>query len=196
MRTRAWMLAGVCLLALCFAAPSLSAAEDAYDLRSVKWGMSREEVKKAERSAPVMESDNLIVFNDKIFDKNIQVAYAFVDNKLWKVRYFLVDIHTNKNDYISDYEEFVEALISKYGKPKQSKVLWKNNTYAEDKQNHGLAVSMGHLALFSAWDTAKTTVFCFIDGENFNVNVRIDYESSELRDLAIKQKKDEEKGKL
>lgn len=196
MRTRVWITAGVWLLMFSLAVPSLSAAEDAYDLRSVKWGMSREEIMKAERSAPVMESDSLIVFNDNLFEKNVQVGYVFVENKLWKVRYFLVDTHTNKNDYISDYDKFKEALISKYGKPKKSEVIWKNNLYANDKQNQGLAISMGHLALFSAWDTGKTTIFCFVDGENFNVNVRIDYESKELRELAIKQKNDEEKGKL
>ncbi|NDY58926.1 hypothetical protein G3N56_19495 [Desulfovibrio sulfodismutans] len=196
MRIRALMSAGAWLLMLTLAVPSLLAAEDAYDLRSVKWGMSREDVVKSEGKKPILDKDNMLVFKDTLFGNQIHVMYIFADSKLCKAMYFLADEHTNKNDYIDDYDVFKETLDSKYGTPKDSRVLWKNELYAKDKEFYGQAISLGYLEMISIWETPTTRIACVLDGENFNVQLKVIYDSKEFIDLLKKENEKKEKSKF
>lgn len=107
-------------------------AED-FDFRCAKWGFSQEEVKKAEKSAPIMEKDGNLAYSDKISNQECLAVYIFIGNKLVRSSYRIVERHTNNFDYLLDYQRLKDLLTQKYGKPKDSKHIWKNSLYKDGK---------------------------------------------------------------
>jgi len=130
------------LLVVLFAENSF--AED-YNFRKTRWGMSIAQVKSSEPLEVAKEDKTLLGYKTTVIGKDVLVAYFFVDNQLVRARYVLVESHTNKNDFITDYNDFKKILTKKYGKPKQDETLWKNDLYKDDYSDWGTAISMGHL---------------------------------------------------
>jgi len=73
-------------------------------------------------------------------------------------------------------------------------------TYAiSSKDNYkewGMAVAVGHLVKYSKWEVQGTTIIEFIDGDNFDISLGIEYTSKELHLLEEKATAEEEKNKL
>ncbi len=184
------------LAAFCFTMTTLAGADDGFDLRNVKWGMNKEEVVKSEDKKPEFEKEDFVGYDETIDRKPVKLGYYFIDNKLCRAVYLLTSNHTNKNDYITDYDDFKNLLTEKYGKPKEDKTVWKHNLYKNDPQNWGLAVTMGSLVKITKWETKDTNIVVFMDGENFECRVVIQYESKVLNPLDDKVKKNKEKSKL
>ena len=67
--------------------------------------MSKQEVMASEQGKPEHEEDNAIGYKVKILDKNFLLVYFFVQNKLVRSRYVLDVEHSNKNDFIYEYEQ-------------------------------------------------------------------------------------------
>jgi len=113
----------------------LFAEEVKYDFRKTNWGMGREQVKATEDKKPDLESDTLVGYKMKISENDFLCVYNFIQDKLYSSKYIFVGTHTNKNDYIDDYENLKDTLIKKYGKPKIDKITWENDLYKDDKQD-------------------------------------------------------------
>ena len=95
--------------------------------------------------------------------------------------------HSNKNDYIYDYNKFKEILKKKYGKPSESNIFWKNKTYKNKPSYYGMAIAVGDLSYFSSWVTNSTKIICCLFGDNFNIYCGVEYVSKELGPLEKKQ---------
>ena len=100
-----------------------------YNFRKTKWGMSIAQVKSSEPLDVAKEDTTLLGYKTTVLDKDVFVAYFFVDNQLVRARYVLAESHTNKNDFITDYNDFKKILTTKYGKAKQDESFWKNDLY-------------------------------------------------------------------
>jgi len=105
----------------------------------------------------------------------------------------LVESHTNKNDFITDYNDFKKILTKKYGKPKQDETLWKNDLYKDDYSDWGTAISIGHLVYLSSWETQDTEINNILMGENFAISCIVEYTSKNLKEI---EKKAQEKKAL
>ena len=156
---------------------------DDYTFRKSKWGMSIEQVRSSEPLEVAQEDQNMLGYKTTVLDKKVWVIYFFVDDKLVRARYFLAESHTNKNDFISDYNDFKEILIKKYGKPKQDEILWKNNLYKDDYSSWGTAISIGHLIYFSSWETQNTDINNMLVGENYDISCIVEYTSKDLKEI-------------
>ena len=169
-----------------------SFAED-YNFRKTRWGMSIAQVKSSEPLEVAKEDKTLLGYKTTVIGKDVLVAYFFVDNQLVRARYVLVESHTNKNDFITDYNDFKKILTKKYGKPKQDETLWKNDLYKDDYSDWGIAISMGHLVYLSSWETQDTEINNILMGENFDISCIVEYTSKNLKEI---EKKAQEKKAL
>ena len=168
----------------------LSAEEAKYDFRKTNWGMSKEQVKATEKGKIVLETEDEVIFMVPDFDANYQCSYSFLENTLYQSLYSFVGEHTNKNDYINDYEKLKLNLINKYGKPKNDKIEWKNSLFYSDKQEWGTAISIGHLIYWASWETSTTEITLALMGDNYKINLAIAYYSKELKPRAIQMEKE------
>lgn len=155
----------------------------AFSFRKTNWGMGKDEVKKSEPLAPVREEENGIIYKTVLLGKNVLLAYAFQDNKLVRAKYILAEEHSNKNLFISDFEEFVKALTKKYGEPKSNDHYWLKDLYKNKISEWGLAISLGHLAYYAQWSTKPTKITAWLTGDNYSITCGIEYDSNELAEF-------------
>jgi hypothetical protein len=64
----------------------------------------------------------------------------------------------------------------------RKEIDWKDNLYRDDKNNWGLAISTGDLSYGLIWETPTTDIELILDGNNYEVNLRIRYFSKKLKE--------------
>ena len=153
--------------------------ENNTDFRNTRWGMSLDEVKNSEENQPTNNKNDLLVYINEIAGLSCKIVYIFADNKLTRAKYVFTNEHSNKNDFIVDYNEMKELLSKKYGVP-YDKELWKNDLYKDDYGQWGFAISLGHLMYYSEWATPNTSIKLVLNGENYNIDFQLEYSSSNL----------------
>jgi len=176
-----------------------------FDFRRARWGMTKTQVLKTETAKLMMDTTirgvDLLIYTGEVAGFNCNIGYIFAEGKLVRGKYMFTHSHSNKNDYILDFNKLKEILTKKYGKPIEDKRLWKNDLYRDDPQYWGFAISLGHLIYLATWetpatDTTDTTIITLLlNGENFEIMFCIEYLSKNLHKLeekAIEKKSLEE----
>lgn len=174
----------------------ISCSVSANDFRNTSWGMSKAEVKEAETKVLEAEKENLLVYQDKVLGFPTGVSYIFAKGKLVRAKYFIIESHVDKNDYISDYATLFEALRSKYGNKYEDHHYWDNELFKKYPKYWGLAVSLGHHYYYSKWKTDTTSVLLYLKGQDYKTNLGIEYSSRELQKLEYEVKNEEIEQKL
>jgi len=167
-----------------------------YQFRNTEWGMSIQEVKNIENQEPVYENKEMIVYEDSIIQLPVELIYIFVDNKLVRTKYIFIQKHTNENDFISDYRSLNNALTNKYGKPDGEDHFWSDDLYKDTPSDWGFAVSLGHHSYFTEWDTKDTEILSALHGDNYEINMVVEYYSKELKDLDKEKTNQDTQSKL
>lgn len=160
-----------------------AAAKNAFHFRKTRWGMTREEVTKSEADKLYGTQDFGFIYESRLLDLDCWTAYIFVQDRLIRTKYVVTEDHTNKNDYILDYNRFKTALTKKYGEPVSDRQDWRNDLFKDDYSQQGLAISIGHLRFSASWVTPKTTVFLSLNGDKHKVDLQVEYSSQELKIL-------------
>ncbi|AKP52690.1 hypothetical protein [Cyclobacterium amurskyense] len=166
------------------------------DFRKVNWGMSNSEVKQIETSELVKEETNSLAYRTDLAGFNALVGYIFAGDKLTRGKYVLLEDHSNRNDFISDFKKLKELLTKKYGNPGKDETIWKNNLYKDDYEDWGTAISIGHLIYYSTWKTDRTEVTLYLSGENYSISTVIEYQSKELGNIEKELREKEQLSEL
>ena len=193
MKKKSIIFLGLIVLFIFFLSLTILAKEQVYDFRKTNWGMSMEQVKATEGKKPGGESDTCIAYEVEIDAKDFICLYQFLENKLFFSGYNYKEEHINYNLYIDDYEDLKEILTKKYGKPIKDEEMWDSLSEWElkaYKQNLGNSISVGFLTYFAFWETPTTRIELILDGDNYEINLRIRYISRELEEW-VKQIKEE-----
>lgn len=162
---------------------------DSFDFRKTRWGMSKKEVLKIEKEKLLSTDDStVLVFSSEINSLDCGIVYQFAEDKLAKAGYLITEEHTNKNDYINDYDNLKEILIKKYGAPLRSGKVWKNDLYKDSPEDWGFAISIGHLGYTSKWETPRTEINLGLNGDDYKIRLIVYYESKELKSILEKEK--------
>ncbi|MGM0417383.1 MAG: hypothetical protein ACQEQS_01550 [Thermodesulfobacteriota bacterium] len=93
-------------------------AQEDYEFRDVKWGMSRVEVIAAEEMKPLRITKKYISYKFELMGSNIFLLYEFFDNSLSGASY----VYETSDD--EKFSKILQTLKIKYGKPEK-----KNNDY-------------------------------------------------------------------
>ena len=183
----------LCLFVLSVFVPFQLCWGENFDLRYTRWGMSQEQVIKAEEKLdPVEITENTIQYKTRIMGNNVELLYVFGDNRLIGAIYRVADIYLNSDHFTNTYAKFKKALIRKYGQPTEESTDWINNTYKYNRKKWGLALSLGHVEYASSWSTQTTSIDCSLREENHYVLCLIKYWSTEYSDLQKEILKEDE----
>ena len=164
----------------------LFAQDPAFDFRQTRWGMSRWEVRKSESSEIIKDEADQIAYKATVNSLNVLILYNFNDSgQLYSTAYGFTQEHSNKNDYLVDYLDFEILLVKKYGDPNFHEEAWNNDLYKDERENWGLAVSIGHLRYKSIRETDRAKIIHFLKGDNYEILHCIIYQSVELSDEQI-----------
>jgi hypothetical protein len=185
---------------------STSFAQATVDFRQAHWGMSKAQVLATEpvRPSEVRESEGEVVVrydSVKLGGLEASAVYIFAKDRLVRAKYLLPAEHENLNDFISDYHSVEPILKSACGEPTSQKAVWLDDSTQEERKgyldqdralpenifasdrNVGLAVSLGHLKLYTQWNDGRTKVTHALTGVDGVVTHQIEYRSVELSPL-------------
>lgn len=151
--------------------------------RKANWGMTKDQVRETEYSEHDSDHDNILMYKGTLGTQSVNIGYVFAESQLVRGVYLVTTDHANSNDYITDYDSMKSLLTKKYGEPEEDEVVWKNDLYQDDPQQHGMAISAGHLALYSSWSYEDTELTLMLRGDNYEINHTITYVSKTLGEL-------------
>lgn len=168
-------------------------------IRQARWGMTSAQVKKAESAEFVadLELDGLCIlkYSTTVCSLDCGLNYYFVNAKLVRVRYTVNEKHSNKNRYIKDYDQLKTALTEKYGEGEEH-IFWSKDLFKDDRDQWGLAISIGDLAYYTKWVTPYTDILLVLDGDNYKIWGGVEYYSKELHSLEDALKDKQARGSL
>lgn len=159
---------------------TLTVSAFSQDFRKATWGMSLSQVKSTETNEVVKETSELVAYKTTLAGFEAYAIYIFAGNKLTRGKYLITENHSNKNDYISDYNSLNELLKKKYGEPTENQTYWKNDLYKDDYSDWGFAVSLGHLLYYSTYKNSNTEITIMLSGDNYEIENVIEYTSTSL----------------
>jgi len=165
------------------------------DVRNLTWGMSKASVKKIEGLQPsktgVTDGIDYIAYDKKVGDLKCLIAFYFVADKLYFVKYIFYESHSEFNLYRDDFINIAVILDKKYGEVDIER-QWNNDLYKDNPDDWGKAIAAGHLIMYTLRDLQKTKISHDLSGDNFEINHIVEFRSKELSELAdkkIKEKK-------
>jgi len=156
------------------------------DFRKATWGMPRAKVKLTEADDPISEDDSAVIYSRKIAGMDALMGYVFVDDKLIKAKYMFQQPHSDSNAYITDYNNLKKALEKKYGKAKAERVVWSNDLYTKITAEWGKALELGYVTFISYWETKNAGISLSLKGENYKIDLWLEYKSKALANLEKK----------
>lgn len=156
--------------------------------RGMDWGNSKEFIIQNEKLELKVKKENSIAYGGEISGSKFIIAYLFTsNNKLSRGKYISMENHSNKNKFISDFENLKEILTKKYGKPLEDNEIWFNDLYKNSYEDWGMAISVGHLSYSSRWETSDSGIVILLDGNNFKTRLAVEYTSNEFYPLESKE---------
>jgi hypothetical protein len=181
------------------------------DLRGVRWGMTQQQVRARESGAPResrgSNGERVMEYRAVPFARlSGRLFYFFVDGKLVRAKYLVEAEHDNLNDFIGDFRSVDAHLREMRGKPAAERAVWTNDSTQTEPKSYleqdrsspadilpsdklvGLAVSLGHLKLFTRWESARTSTLHGLTGENSRIIHQVEQSSAEYesRQAAIR----------
>ena len=166
---------------------------NAQDFRDVSWGASKAEVRAAESTEELGEEEGRLYFESEVGGKTAGIVYDFLsDGRLAQAYYIFNEEHSNKNDYIDDFNEIEEILKRVYGPPDFDNINWKDDLYQDDPSEYGFAVSIGHVVYGASYNTETTAISHILTGNNYEITHITRYDSIELQDDVEQQQQESE----
>ena len=146
------------------------------DFHYSTWGMSKEEVMRAESELTLVDAGDYLIAEDAaVAQEDASLLFVFDNNKLVSGMVQFTAQHSNENLYLDDYDAINESLIEKYGMASVDEKQWKDTLYQDDPEDWGFAVSLGDLVLISSWETDTTEIRHMLTGDNYEVTHGILY---------------------
>lgn len=139
-----------------------------FDFRKTRWGMTKNEVKASESESARIQTekkinesytglvaDEVIVYNEKVAEMDVQMSYFFLNDSLVGSEYSFRKEYEKKNSYIDIYYKLRNILARKYGAPVSEDETWKDERFQKRPE---FPSDPNHLSYKSIWETEKTEI--------------------------------------
>ena len=134
------------------------------------------------------ETDDELTYNVEIANITSLLIYAFVDNQLGGGNYLFLDKHTNKNQYINDYNKIKDTLIDKFDQPAEEDTIWDKDSYKDEPDEYGPSVSLGRLRYRTIWKTEDTEIILILEIDKHQIRHSLFYFSPMYEELFYQKK--------
>ena len=176
------------------------------DFRQAIWGMTPAQVRASETNRPNRERESnreiLLEYDAIRFGTlSARLIYIFAANKLVRAKYIFSAVHDDPNEFIADYRTIEPVLIESHGKPTSARAIWEDDSTQDEPKSYldqdratpasilpsdplvGLAVSLGHLRLYTEWSKTRTTILHALSSNNRNIIHQLEYRGVALEPL-------------
>ncbi|MDR4496602.1 MAG: hypothetical protein MRK02_01550 [Candidatus Scalindua sp.] len=111
--------------------------------------------KKINESYTGLVADEVIVYNEKVAEMDVQMSYFFLNDSLVGSEYSFRKEYEKKNSYIDIYYKLRNILARKYGAPVSEDETWKDERFQKRPE---FPSDPNHLSYKSIWETEKTEI--------------------------------------
>jgi len=171
-----------CVVLTALAAAGVALGAEAPDFRSVRWGMTSREVLASETDCMIVDVDGtgeMLMGMSTVAGYSATVIYEFDPlGQLTGGGYMFSEQHTDGSLYIDDFEDLQGLLTEKYGQPVFAGPNWKNELFRYQRASWGTALALGHVSFLARWETPRTTIMLYLNGDDFKIRHAIIYKSN------------------
>lgn len=122
-----WILILPIMLICCFGSVLVARAEEDFDFRKARWGMTIEEIQRTETAYFKGIVDETLFYTEKLLDEECVIIYNFKKGKLIECNYMFFNIEDEHSKII--FDTINKQLSKKYTKEKDQFYLF-NKIYA------------------------------------------------------------------
>ena len=138
----------IIFLCFLFVSTTCFANQDKSDFRDINWGMSKEEVKSIETLNLLAETNNILIYEYTLYNRNVKLLYKFNEQKLFNAEcifYTINDICDFKND-------IEEKVKQEYNYHNEYNIYYNKNTYLSFREREKTLI-FGPLNYFTNEDS-------------------------------------------
>ena len=130
-----------------------------FDFRNASWLMKHDAVRSSE-DLPILSDDAKILTRvTTIQGLEVVLGYFFGEDGLFEGgAYFFQLGGGNTRRQVAAYRMVRASLLSTFGTPLRTRLIWNNETYKDDADNWLKAVGLGHVAMESFWRVDGTII--------------------------------------
>lgn len=150
------------------------------DYRGVPWGATAEAVQAREGRDAKIETDDVLVFGERLSDMDADAVYVFVGGRLVRAKYMFQEEFTSPNRYLDAFHQVKTLFSRKYGEPSKDETIWHDELFRDDYRDWGKAVERGDLTLIASWATEQTEIGLILHGNDYEAHLAVEYSSISL----------------
>lgn len=130
-----------------------------FDFRSASWLMEHDAVRSSE-DLPILSDDGkLLTRLTTIQGLEVVLGYFFGDDGLFEGGAYFFQLGSgNSRRQMAAYRMVRASLLSTFGEPLRTRLIWSDETYKGDADNWLKAVRLGHVAMEAFWRVDGTII--------------------------------------
>lgn len=154
-----------------------SKPEENFDFRGVRWGMTKDEVKKSEPKPVGHETEDSLSYRGSYRDMITYITYQFKDGKLYRAGVLYPEKLASDSLYLENYEHIKKEATKVHGEPViDGETLLKPGAVI-DPDNKAEAVCRGDLMMGAQWNVPGSIVILMMRGDGEDCLVSLIYSS-------------------
>ncbi len=130
-----------------------------FDFRNASWLMEHDAVRSSE-DLPILSDDGKVLTRiTTIQGLEVVLGYFFGDDGLFEGGAYFFNLGSgNTRRQMAAYRMVRASLLSTFGEPLRTRLIWSDETYKGDADNWLKAVRLGHVAMEAFWRVDGTII--------------------------------------
>ena len=152
------------------------------NFRSLKWGMTKDEVQYYEGTGFRETGENTIYYTRvREEDFPADAEYTIVDGKLAQGMFFIDNNKSDKPVIVKDFYELVNSFKQRVGEPQIANLVYVNEEdTTEDEKEQLELVKQGLLQFRTGWMLEDTELRVILYSENGNARIGLQYKDPKV----------------
>lgn len=150
------------------------------DFRSLKWGMTKDEVEEYEGTG-YREPDDNTMYYTRVREEGFpaDAEYTFVEGKLVQGIFYITENKTDSPVSVEDYMELVNSLRARFGEPSIADLVYTNKSdTTEDTKVQLELVKQGKLQFRTGWMLEDTELRVVMFPRNGTACIGLQYKQT------------------
>ncbi|XOV82762.1 MAG: hypothetical protein ACFHXK_18120 [bacterium] len=138
----------------------ITLSAQAADFRDAEWGMTMAEVKSLHQGEiPANQRQAMVNYESKLAGLDVLIFYRFdALGRLHQAGYEAIAEHSDRNNYLDDYNHLNKLLQKRYPDAGQPTQVWTNRLFEDKPDNWGRAVASGHMTYQWSYESGRSRI--------------------------------------
>jgi hypothetical protein len=181
-----------------FAHPSF----DYRDFRNANWGMTKDQVRAVETASPDDDkqkiadesSKEILCYTGTFAGLAVDIDYMFVGDSLSQGYYGFHAREKSGDELLANFDQIKTVVDGGYWVADIDTMIWSDETYKDDSDNWGLAISEGDFEKYAQWHTDYSTISLELYKESEAIWLDLIYQDARVANSSDSKEQDDSGG--